>query len=507
VKLISGRGSWLVVLTENAKSLEFPYFCSLCMTTPLSGNLREYFDGIAVKRKERFFSRYYWREITEYCRYFSHDDSSVLEVGCGNGDLLAKIKGSRKTGIDFSPAFIDWAKERHAGSGIEFLVMDANDLRVEGTYDLIILSNLIGFVSDVQNVFEQVKRCCHPNTKVIVQYYNSLWEPVIKFAELIGVKQKTPHQNWLSTRDISNLLFISGFDAYRKSKRLIFPFYVPVLSAILNRYLAKFPFFRFFSFNIYNFAKPLPQGDDVSVAKQFSVSVVIPARNESGNIENAVLRLPAFGQRIEILFVEGNSTDDTWQKILEVRDRYAGTHDIKAIQQKGKGKADAVRDGFAAATGDILMILDADLTVPPEDLPKFYNAIAGSKGDFVNGTRLVYPMEKEAMRFLNYLGNHFFSWAFTWLLEQRFKDTLCGTKVMFRKDYMKLTKNRAYFGEFDPFGDFDLLFGAHKLNLRIVEVPIRYRERTYGTTNISRFRHGLILLRMCLFASRKCKFI
>jgi glycosyltransferase involved in cell wall biosynthesis len=240
---------------------------------------------------------------------------------------------------------------------------------------------------------------------------------------------------------------------------------------------------------------------------QYSVSIVIPARNESGNIENAIRRMPEFGRSIEIIFVEGNSTDDTWQVICAMQQKYRATHDIKVAQQAGKGKADAVRAGYALAGGDILMILDADLTVPPEDLPKFYNAIASGKGDFVNGTRLVYPMEKEAMRFLNYLGNHFFSWAFTWLLEQRYKDTLCGTKVMFRKDYMKLVKNRAYFGDFDPFGDFDLLFGAYKLNLKTVEVPIRYRERRYGTTNISRFRHGVVLLRMCLFASRKCKFI
>jgi ubiquinone/menaquinone biosynthesis C-methylase UbiE len=470
-------------------------------------NLQGYFDGIARKRKKRFFSKYYWNEITQYCSYFSHDDSSVLEIGCGNGDLLADIRGSKKTGIDFSAAFIDWAREKHAGKNIEFIQMDANNIVLGQTYDLIILSNLIGFVSDIQNVLEKVKSCCHPNTKIIVQYYNALWEPLIKFTEFIGLKQKTPHQNWLSTRDISNLLFISGFDVYRNSKRLIFPFYIPLISNFLNKYLAKFPFFRFFSFNIYNFAKLLPETESSRYDKKYSTTVVIPARNESGNIENAIRRMPSFGKHVEIIFIEGNSTDDTWQKIQEVQKKYSGTHDIKIGQQKGKGKADAVREGYKIATGDILMILDADLTVPPEDLPKFYNAIASNKGDFINGTRLVYPMDKEAMRFLNYLGNHFFSWAFTWLLEQRFKDTLCGTKVMFRLDYIKLTKNRKYFGEFDPFGDFDLLFGAHKLNLRIVEVPIRYRERTYGTTNISRFRHGLILLRMCAFASRKCKFI
>jgi hypothetical protein len=431
----------------------------------------------------------------------------VLEIGCGNGDLLSGIEGKRKVGIDFSEEYVAWARDKHQEKNIEFLVMDANSIELNETFDLIIISNLIGFVDDIQNVFEQVKKVCHPNTKVIVQYYNALWEPVIKFAELAGIKKKTPLQNWLNSRDINNLLFISGFDVYRNTKRLIFPLWIPLLSFVLNRYLAKFPFFRFFSLNLYSFAKPLPINNIEEYATKYSTTVVIPARNESGNIENAILRLPKFGKHVEIIFIEGNSTDDTWQKIQEIQKKYSATHDIKIGQQKGKGKADAVREGYKIATGDILMILDADLTVPPEDLPKFYNAIASSKGDFINGTRLVYPMDKEAMRFLNYLGNHFFSWAFTWLLEQRFKDTLCGTKVMFRNDYIKLTKNRKYFGEFDPFGDFDLLFGAHKLNLKIVEVPIRYRERTYGSTNISRFKHGLILLRMCAFASRKCKFI
>lgn len=469
--------------------------------------LADYFDGIAKTRKERKFSHYYWNEITQYVAYFSHQDSSVLEVGCGNGDLLAAISGKHKTGIDVSKEYINWAKDRHAGKNIEFLVMDANDISLNQTYDLIVVSNLIGFVDDIQQVFEQLRKCCHENTKIIVQYYNSIWEPLIKLAEGIGLKQKTPTQNWLSTRDINNLLFVSGFDVYRNSKRLIFPFFVPLFSSLLNKYLAKFPFFKFFSFNIYSFAKPLSVGNANDTNTKYSTTVVIPARNESGNIENAILRLPQFGKHLEIIFVEGNSTDDTWEKIQEIQKKYAATHDIKIAQQKGKGKADAVREGYKIATGDILMILDADLTVPPEDLPKFYNAIASSKGDFINGTRLVYPMDKEAMRFLNYLGNHFFSWAFTWLLDQRFKDTLCGTKVMFRKDYIKLTANRSYFGEFDPFGDFDLLFGAHKLNLKIVEIPIRYRERTYGSTNISRFKHGVILLRMCAFASRKCKFI
>jgi ubiquinone/menaquinone biosynthesis C-methylase UbiE len=466
-----------------------------------------YFDRLAQKRKKRRMSSYYWNEITDYCNYFSHENISVLEVGCGNGDLIAGIKGKYKVGIDFSEATINWAREKHGNSNTRFMVMNANDIQLEETFDLILVSNLIGFVEDIQNVFEQIRKVCHPRTKIIVQFYNSLWEPMIKFAEATGLKQKTPLQNWLNSSDINNLLYISGFEVFRNTKRMIFPFYIPLISPLFNRYLAKFPIFRFFSLNIYSFARPLQENNNEQVAQKYSTTVVIPARNESGNIENAILRLPEFGKHTEIIFIEGNSTDDTWDKIQEIQKKYEGSHDIKIGKQKGKGKADAVREGYKMATGDILMILDADLTVPPEDIPKFYNAIASGKGDFINGTRLVYPMDKDAMRFLNYLGNHFFSWAFTWLLEQRFKDTLCGTKVMFRTDYENLITNRSYFGDFDPFGDFDLLFGAHKLNLKIAEVPIRYRERTYGSTNISRFKHGLILLRMCMFASRKCKFI
>ena len=469
-------------------------------------DIKTYFDKLAPSRKKpRGVNDYYWDEITAYCDYFSQEDISVLEIGCGAGELLNGIRAKRKVGIDFSPAMIAVAKEKYPA--VEFHVMEAENIQLQEKFDLIIISNLIGYLDDVQEVFRQLHKVCHSQTKIIVTYYNYLWEPVLKFSETVGLKTPTPIQNWLSLTDINNLLFLAGFDVYRNTKRMIFPFKVPLLKDVLNRYLAKLPFFRFFSINIYTFARPMPTLAPVEYADKYSVSVVIPARNESGNIENAILRLPKLGKHTEIIFVEGNSTDDTWDKIQEIAKKYSATHDIKITQQSGKGKADAVRKGFSIATGDILMILDADLTVPPEDLPKFYDAIASGKGDFINGSRLVYPMDKDAMRFLNLLGNKFFSNAFTWLLEQRFKDTLCGTKVIFREDYYRLQKNQSYFGDFDPFGDYDLIFGAHKLNHKIVEIPIRYRERTYGTTNISRFKHGLILLRMCIFAARKIKFI
>jgi hypothetical protein len=382
--------------------------------------------------------------------------------------------------------------------------MDAQQISLDEKFDVIIMSNTIGYFVDIQMVMTSLKSVCKPETRIIITNYNHFWEPILRFGEFIGLKKKSPKQNWLTIKDIRNLLSLSSFEAYRSAKRIIFPVNVPLLSFFLNKILAKLPFISGFSLNTFVFARV---SSAVTYEKdQFSVSVVIPARNESGNIENAILRMPEFGKHLEIIFVEGNSTDNTWEIIQQVRDKYIDKFDIKITRQEGKGKGDAVRKGYSIATGDILMILDADLTVIPEDLPKFYHALTERKGEFINGSRLVYPMDARAMRPLNILGNKFFSNAFTWILEQPIKDTLCGTKVMFRKDYLKLAQNRKFFGEFDPFGDFDLIFGAYKLNLKIIDMPITYRERIYGDTNISRFRHGFILLRMTFFAITKIKF-
>ncbi len=469
---------------------------------PLSYKNLEYFETIANQRiSYRKSKSYYWNSISRYCDYFLQDDCTILEVGCGTGELLSWVRGKRKVGIDFSEKMINNARKQFPA--IEFYIMDAEDITLTEKFDVIILSNLIGWLSDVQTCLKEIKKLCHPRTRIIVTYYNYLWEPIIKLAELTGIKKKTPHQNWLTRSDIINILRLEDFDAYRHNRSMLIPFYIPVVSYLFNQVLSKLPVFNFFALNQYVFSRPDPR--IFKEITDYSTTVIIPARNESGNIENAVLRLPLFGKHVEIIFIEGNSTDDTWEKINEIKEKYQGKRDIKVEKQKGKGKADAVRAGFELATGDILMIMDADLTVPPEDIPKFYEALTTGKGEFINGSRLVYPMEKHAMRLLNMIGNKFFSNAFTWVLEQPIKDTLCGTKVLFNKDYQRLKRNRHFFGDFDPFGDFELLFGAFKLNLKIIDLPIRYKQRTYGDTNISRFRHGLILLKMWMYGVMKIK--
>ena len=470
---------------------------------PATGNLQFFEETAHIRDIWKDKNRYYWEDVENLCAFLIPEEAHVLEIGCGTGDLLAHIKASRKVGIDFSPKMIHIARKKYPE--IEFQVMEAEKLRFDEAFDYIVLSNTIGYFEDIQQVFTELHKVCHSRTKVIVMYLSFLWQPILGLAERLNLRMKQPQQNWLSKQDIKNLLFIAGFDPFKEGERLLFPKHVPVISPFLNKYLAKLPVVRKLCLTNYVIAKPLLNLPEKDCEDRYTVSVIIPVRNESGNIEKAILNTPIMGNHSELIFVEGHSRDNTWKTLQEMYEKYRTKRDIKIVQQDGAGKGNAVRKGFDIAQGDILMIMDGDLTVPPEDLPKFYNAIASGKGEFINGSRLVYNMDDKAMQLLNLLGNKFFSLLFTWILDQKFKDTLCGTKVLFREDYEQLKKGRKFFGDFDPFGDFDLIFGASKLNLKIIEVPIRYRQREYGTTNIKRFKHGLLLFRMCIFGLKKIK--
>lgn len=370
---------------------------------------------------------------------------------------------------------------------------------LQGIYEYVIIDELIGDIDDVQQYFTDLRKVCNTKTRILVTYYNFLWRPLLKFATHIGWRKQTGEQNWLDNEDISNLLILSGMEIVTSRKRLLIPIYIPLLSNFVNQWIAPLPLINSFCLKTWILAK-LRQTD----SKEYSVSIIIPARNEQGNIQRILKSIPKFGKKQEIIFVEGHSKDKTWEIINKQTSKSINRQiKIKVFKQKGIGKADAVRLGFSKAKGDILMILDADLTVDPNDLIKFYKVLATGQAEFANGSRLVYPMEKEAMNTLNILGNRIFSWLFTWILGQRFKDTLCGTKALFKRDYVAIANQRSFFGDFDPFGDFDLIFGAVKKGLKIMEIPVRYKERVYGTTNIRRFKHGWLLLKMSFFAFKK----
>lgn len=463
---------------------------------------REFWNNSGTAKKP-LLSRYYHRRLAEICQFLIPPGLKILEIGSGSGDLIAALRPSRGLGIDFSEVLVENAQDNHPE--LEFRLGDAHELDLDEKFDVVILSDLINDVWDVETVLRRVKSACSPNTRLVINSFNRLWQGPIALARLLRLANPVLRQNWLARQDIRNLLKLTGFEEISVSGEIVAPLNIPIVSAFLNKVVAKiWPFSRL-TLTSFFVARPI----DLVEADQAtppSVSVIVPARNEAGHIHDILERTPNMGSHTEILFVEGNSTDDTYE-VIERELAARSDPRLHLYRQPGKGKGDAVRFGYQHATGDILMILDADMTVAPEDLPRFYRAISQGSGEFINGVRLVYPMEEEAMRFLNYLGNKFFGLVFSWLLRQPVKDTLCGTKVLTRDAYDVIASNRSYFGDFDPFGDFDLLFGAAKINLKIVDVPIRYRDREYGSTNIDRWRHGVLLLRMAAFAARRLKFI
>ena len=465
----------------------------------------------------------------------------VLEVGCGTGDLLAQLRPGLGVGLDLSRGMLHEA--RTSFPALTFVQGDAHHLPFQKPFEFVILSDLLGHLADVLLTLKSVRAVCAPETRVLVTFHNFVWEPVLRLGERVGLKMPQQIQNWLGMADVENLLYLAGFQAESRAMSLLCPRNIPVIAPVANRWLAHVPPFSWACLVQHIVARPVPSPGDGSETRPYTCSVIVPCRNEVGNIEACVTRLPPMGPGTELIFVDGASTDGTVERINDMIRLYEGRKRIRLIHQvppserlptEGpgtqnpkprtrtptpatrnpstpagemlpQGKGDAVRQGFGAATGEILMILDADLTVEPDDLPRFYDALAEGKARFVNGSRLVYPLEGESMPFVNYMGNKLFSLVFTWLLGQRIKDTLCGTKALFREDWDRIVAQRSYFGNFDPFGDFDLLFGAARLKLKIVDMPVRYRRRVAGESKVRASRHGWLLVGMTLIGFRKLK--
>lgn len=349
--------------------------------------------------------------------------------------------------------------------------------RIYKRFSGVVLNNVVNDTPDLVGYFEKISKKISTETRILITYHNHLWEPVLSFASFLGLRKKVGVQNWLDKSDIANILNISGFEAISTQTHLL----GLIMTTVARKKV---------QLNKFN--------------RKYTVSIIVPARNEEGNIPKIVPSIPTFGKWQEIIFVEGNSRDKTWDKIVEVTSQPTRlTLKLRKTRQKGKGKADAVWLGIEKAKGEIMMIYDADMTVEPKDLPKFYKVLASGLGEFANGSRMVYPMEHDSMRFLNQIGNKLFSIIFTKILGQSFKDTLCGTKAFFKNDYLYTRRHNNNYYKIDPFGDFALIFGAIKNNLKVVEIPVRYKERVYGSTNINRFRHGLILLKMTFIALKE----
>ncbi|MBI2775481.1 glycosyltransferase [Candidatus Dependentiae bacterium] len=441
---------------------------------------------------------YYHASVAQFYNWAIPADARVLQIGCKTGTLLHAVRPSYGVGIESELECLELAKQE-----LPFyrFFSSLDQLEHGESFDYIILSSTVMEIDDIQILLNQLKQHCHDRTRIVLDMYSFLWEPFLRIGQKLGMRRETPLKNWLSLNDLENLLYLSGFEIITSGRRLLFPFYIPIFSWILNTIVSHVPLINRLCLMEWVTSRPIAHQRE----KKPSVSVIVPCRNEKGNVELIAKTLPQLGDHTEIIFIEGHSKDRTLDEIKRIEQLYPEKNIRFAVQQ-GQGKGDAVRLGFEMAKADILMIHDGDNTVPMHELHLFVDALASGKGEMINGSRFVYGMESGATRFLNIIANHAFSLGFSWLLGQKVKDTLCGTKVLFKRDYELIAQNRSYFGDFDPFGDFDLLFGAAKLHLKIVDIPVHYKARTYGQTQIRRFYHGILLAQMWLFALRKFKF-
>lgn len=440
---------------------------------------------------------YYHAFIDHFYQFVIPKGSKVLQIGCKTATKLAAVEPSLGVGIDDDIHNIELA--RHKYPHYQFHIGSLKDVTLTEKFDYIILSSTTMEVYDIQELFESIKPYCHNRTRLVIDFYSALWSPTLWLLQKLGLRRPTQLKNWVSAYDMKNFLMLAGYDVVTSGRQMVFPIYIPGFSWVVNAIFQTVPLIDRLCLNQWFIARPIPCMNPQDV----TVSVIVPVKNERGNVESAITRTPLMGKHTEFIFVEGHSKDGTLEEIKRIQAVYPD-YDIKCLVQDGKGKGDGMRKGFAHATGDVLIILDGDLTTPPEEMPRFFNALVNGQGDCINGSRLIYGMEDEAMRFLNLIANFMFGVGFSWVLGQRLKDTLCGTKVLLKSDYEKIVANRAFFGEFDPFGDFDLLFGAAKQNLKIIDLPVHYKARTYGVTQIRRFHAAMYLLRMSFVGF--CKF-
>jgi len=459
---------------------------------------REFQDRIASRRSEWIrANRYFYKRLERALQYIVEPGSRVLDVRCETGHLLASLMPAHGVGIEIGANMVAAAQFEHPH--LHFMQSEPEDLDLPETFDYVLFNHIFDTV-DVLRALERIRQHCAPESKLVVINYNHLWQPILQLASSVGLRSKFVEPNWISENDIRGFFRLAGFRLVRKHRLLLLPKWTPLLSSLLNDFLARLPGFRRLCLMQILVARLLPTPKR---ERDLTVSVIVPCRNERGNIQPAVERIPPMGKHTEVLFCDDQSTDGTPEEVERVRDLYP-EKDIRLVSGPGVCKAENVWTGFRAARGDVLMILDADLSVMPEELPAFLHALVDGCGDLVNGSRLIYPIQKNAMKLANQIGNKFFGLLFSFLLDQRIKDTLCGTKVLWRKDWLRLEKNLGSWGIPDLWGDYELLFSASKLHLEIVEVPVHYQERTYGVTKMTRvFSNGLRMLRICWHAWRR----
>jgi len=363
------------------------------------------------------------------------------------------------------------------------------------TFPLNNFVNLVGF-------FDKLDSSLNEEAKVIVSYYSKIWKPFFFIFSLFGLIRNYKNSLFFSKDTLEIFLRTGNFEISKKIPNYFIPFNIPIINKFLSILINFLPFL-----------------DNLSVTKVFylrkknykkrqnkKISLIIPCKNEQGNILNIVtdakkeLIIP-----YEIIFVDDKSSDNTFQIIIDCKKKFSDV-DIQVTKGPGKGKSLAVNEGIKIATGYYSIIFDADMTVNMKDINVFYNAISNGNADIINGSRLVYKPYTGAMRYLNFLGNKFFSKLSSFITGELITDTLCGSKCFITKDFKIFNEFKDNNNINDIWGDFNILYSSNFYGLKCIDLPVRYYERVEGETKMKkRFYFFLNMLSTSIKAMNRFK--
>lgn len=377
---------------------------------------------------------------------------------------------------------------------LDFLNVDTNEdlnkILINNTkYDCIVLSDMFEVNDDILGLLKLLKKNLNNDGTILLTSITPIWDGVLSILEMLNLKNKSKKRSYIHLNKLSAVLDTINFQITGKRTRQYFPFKLFYFGNIINNFLEIILYFFNFGIRSYFTIKEI---EDTAEKDVLSKTIIVPAKNEEGNLNELINRIPYLGNNVEVIISCGISNDNTLGMAKSLK---SDNFIIKVIEQTSKGKANAVWEACEQSSNDLIAILDADLSVDPEELSSFFELIETKKCDFVNGTRLIYSMEKGSMRFINNFGNRLFQYVVSKIIRLPLTDSLCGTKVFKKNLYEKIKKWQSVVKIKDPFGDFDLLFAAAYSSQKIVEYPIHYRARKYGTTQIRRFKDGFKLIK------------
>lgn len=423
--------------------------------------------SFAIARNLDFWKEknwYYHNQLKQIFKDVIKENSKVLQIGYGLGDILAALYPKKGVSFDDDKDILAISRRRYPI--FKFTDFNFNKNKVNDKFDYVIYPNSLEHFDDIQTVFENVYPALSRSSKVVVASVNPRWEQIFYILEKLKLKRPESSRNWLRIENIKNLLEVSGYKVIDSGFRIILPVSIPLISGIINKVIRNIKILSRFCVEQFVVA----QKETFSINNNLSCSVVIPTYNQAELLEYCIESIPNVGKKMQIVVVDDASSDRTEQVMKSLSKKH---HNIKYIRnERPQGEEKSLKIGIESVDLDIILTYDAKMSIPSSELVRFYNVLASKRADFVSGMRFIYPLEGQRLRQLTIIGNIIFSYLYSLFLNQRVFDPLCSIKGFYKKNYskIKISNNNTLL---------DLLIKAAENKAKILEIPVHYSLESY----------------------------